>query len=47
MVKIVAETVNTAVAILDRELAPGWNPARELAALRENTSNCVLPALTL
>lgn len=47
IVTVVAKTVNTTIAIVNAKFGPGWNPACELAARRENTSNCVLPALTL
>jgi len=47
IVTVVAKIVNTAIAIFDAKFGPGWNPAHELTTLRENTSDCVLPALTL
>ena len=45
IVTVVAEMVNTAIAILDVEFGPGWNPTGELAALGQNTSYWVLSAL--
>lgn len=45
IVTVVAEKVNTTIAILDVEFGPGWNPTGELAALRRNTSYWVLSAL--